>query len=228
MTSPDRSIREAGSEEPIGLDEAYAVRTPEDNRLLYARWADTYENGFVAERRYVYPKSVAGVFADGASSADGPVLDVGCGTGLVGVAMCELGGWMLDGLDMSEEMLARAAGKVDAAGAPVYTRLMTGDLTGRLDIPDCSYGGILSSGTFTHGHVGHGAFDELYRIARPGARFAIGVNAEHFQAEGFADRFDADTACGQISDLVMRRVPIYETGGDAGDRALVAVFSKVT
>ena len=27
------------------LADAYAVETPEDNRNLYARWADTYESG---------------------------------------------------------------------------------------------------------------------------------------------------------------------------------------
>ncbi len=31
----------------LGLDEAYSVKTPEDNRRLYAKWAATYESSFV-------------------------------------------------------------------------------------------------------------------------------------------------------------------------------------
>jgi len=45
------------------------------------------------------------------------------------------------------------------------------------DIPDSAYGGI-SVGTFTHGHVGPEAIDELLRVAGPGTLFAMGSNAE--------------------------------------------------
>ena len=39
----DPSQGEAGR--PIGLTEAYSVESPDDNRALYAKWADTYESG---------------------------------------------------------------------------------------------------------------------------------------------------------------------------------------
>ena len=46
-----RAGRDAGQLAEIhdlGLDAAYAVQTPDDNRRLYARWASTYETDFVA------------------------------------------------------------------------------------------------------------------------------------------------------------------------------------
>ena len=102
----------------LDLSEAYAVETPDDNRDLYARWASTYESGFIARHEYVYHQGVAAVFAEAAGPDDVPVLDVGCGTGLVGVALRALGVDAIDGLDLSPEMLDEARTKVDGDGSP--------------------------------------------------------------------------------------------------------------
>ncbi len=155
---------------------------------------------------------------------DPPVLDVGCGTGLVGVALRALGVDAIDGLDLSPEMLDEARTKVDGDGSPVYGDLHVGDLTAVLDLPDGGVASVVSAGTFTHGHVGPGAFDELYRVARPGALFAIGVNPDHFESHGFAGRFAADVDAGRITDPDFRRVPTYASGEHAGILSVVAMF----
>ena len=36
----------------IGLDDAYSVKTPEDNKNLYSKWAKTYESEFVKNEGY--------------------------------------------------------------------------------------------------------------------------------------------------------------------------------
>ena len=97
--------------EPIGLDDAYALESPEDSRRLYARWADTYDSGFVQPLDYRYPERVAAVFVDVAGELDGPILDVGCGTGLVGLALAGAanGDVHIDGIDISNAMIDRAA-----------------------------------------------------------------------------------------------------------------------
>ena len=100
------------SDDDFDLADAYAVETPDDNRDLYARWAATYESVFIADNGYVYHLGVVGSFVDTASDGDDPVLDVGCGTGLVGVALRATGPWAVDGLDLSTEMLGEARVKV--------------------------------------------------------------------------------------------------------------------
>lgn len=50
------------SDEP-DLEEAFAIGTPDESRDLYARWADTYESGFVEESGYVHHRHVAMVHA---------------------------------------------------------------------------------------------------------------------------------------------------------------------
>ena len=41
------------------LEAAYAVETPDENRRLYAEWASSYEETFVAAKAYRYHLHVA-------------------------------------------------------------------------------------------------------------------------------------------------------------------------
>ena len=83
----------ATNEEYFDLTDAYSVETPEDNVDLYARWANTYESGFVADEGYVYHHGVAEVFLENSISTTGSILDVGCGTGLVGGGSTSKSSW---------------------------------------------------------------------------------------------------------------------------------------
>lgn len=190
------------------LEGAYALETPEDNKRLYAQWADTYDESFAASHGYVVPDIVAKAHTD--AGGKGLVLDVGAGTGLVGVALANQGHGQIDGTDISSEMLAEAALK------DVYDRLFEGDLTACLDVEDATYDGIVSAGTFTHGHVGPDAIDELIRIAKLGALITISINAEHFETQGFATKFQSIS--GRIRDFETKDFGLY-AGGGAGSHA---------
>lgn len=207
------------SHDKPGLDAAYALKTPDDNRRLYAGWAETYDRGFVAEMDYQLPMRAAEAFARAGGA--GPVLDIGAGTGLVGARLAELGLGPVDGTDISPEMLdiARAKG--------CYRALFVSDVTAPLDIATGTYRGIVSAGTFTLGHVGPDSLDELLRIAARGAQFAITVNGEHFEAAGFAAKF-ADLE-GRISGLTLESVRYYGDGAEgdhAADEGRIALFRK--
>lgn len=209
------------------LEAAYALETPDDNRALYREWASTYDSEFIDATGYAYARHVAEIF-DRYSDDNSPVLDIGCGTGGVGVALRALGRRPVDGIDISAEMMGVAATKTTDDGDPVYRSLSEADLTGRVPIDDGAYDAIVSAGTFTFGHLGPGPLDEVLRIAAPGAWLAIGVNADHFREDGFADRFDADVEAGSITSPVFVDVAVY--AGDVGEhsdsRALIAVFRR--
>ncbi len=215
----------SGTSQPIGLREAYSVESPDDNRALYAKWADTYESGFTVPRRYIYPRTAAELLCEGFSGS-GPVLDVGCGTGLVGEQLRTLGVAPIDGVDISAEMLAQARAKTAAEGGPVYRNTTEVDLTGPVDIASDTYGGIISTGTFTHGHVGPEGIPELLRIARPGACCVIGVNASIFEPDGFKDFFERYAAEGVIVDLEVQLRQVYEgaDGSNLDHMAEIALF----
>lgn len=202
------------------LNTAYGLDGPEDCRRLYADWAESYDRDFAEGMDYILPAQVASAFL--AAGGSGPVLDVGTGTGLLGAALRGAGCQdPIDGVDLSPEMLARAA------GMELYRHLAEADITRPLPLSG-PYGGIVSSGTFTHGHVGPEALPHLIAVAAPGALFALSVNAGIWSALGFAPAL----AALPIRDLDTAEAPIYGPGAaardpsHAADRALIVTFRK--
>jgi SAM-dependent methyltransferase len=205
----------------LGLADAYSVETPDDSRALYRDWADTYESDFAHARGYVYHVGVAGLYARDQTTI-GPVLDVGCGTGMAGTALVALGFPTVDGIDLSPEMMAKAELK------GTYRQLLEADLTQPVPLPDASYDGVISVGTFTHGHLGPEPIAELVRVARRDALFAIGINAEHFSGQSFDTFLAAMTREGHITEPAFEHVRIYTAADDehADDLAMVTLFRK--
>lgn len=212
-------LNAAMTENKTGLDAAYALETPEDSVKLYRDWAGTYDDEFASSMDYQLHTHVARAFTE--AGGQGPVLDVGAGTGLVAEALAQHDVAPVDGLDISPEMLKVAEDK------GVYRATYTDDLTRKLSMGDGAYGGVVSAGTFTHGHVGPEAFDELLRVSRPGAVFALSINAGVYEDQGFARKLDA--LGDRVTDLQLLEVRIFGDSTDpehAGDRAMVVIFRK--
>ncbi|MBW4707045.1 class I SAM-dependent methyltransferase [Roseobacter sp. YSTF-M11] len=206
-------------EEKPDLDTAYALETPDDNRALYAGWAETYDATFAQEMDFLMPGHVARLF-DG-HGGDGPVLDAGAGTGLVAGEILRRRACDIDAFDLSAEMLAVARSK------GFYRRTIEGDLTAPLPFATGSYNAVVSSGTFTHGHVGPEALDELLRVAAPCALFVLTIKTEHYDTRGFAGKFAALSPA--ITGFETVQLPIYgpgATGDHKDDQGVIAVFRK--
>jgi len=206
------------------------VTTPAENRALYRDWASTYDSGFAASHGYVYHDRIVERFVEYSGRApippDAPLLDVGCGTGVVGRSLQSHGFRTIDGIDISPEMLAEADRK------QVYRRLAEADVTEPLDLPTAAYAGVVSVGTFTLGHLGPEPLGELLRVGAPGACYGLGINEAHFEARGFDAAFAAFEQQGAIADLVLDRVRIYDPEAatraheHADDLAVAALFRR--
>lgn len=191
------------------LTHAYAIRSPEDCARVYADWAASYDAGFAAEMDYRLPAHVAAAFL--AAGGRGPVLDVGAGTGLCAEALRAQGfAGEIDAVDLSPEMLARAGAK------GLYRALHHADITRPLRWTD-RYQGLVSSGTFTHGHVGPEALGPLLAVLAPGALLAVSVNLGVWERLGF----DAALAAlaGRLTLRQTLDVPIYGAAAQALDPA---------
>lgn len=209
MTGPNRDY---------DLDNAYEIDGPDSAKALYGNWAATYDSSFGAGWGYIAPREIAAIFK-AESDGNAPILDVGAGTGLVAE---HLGGLVVDAIDITPEMLEAARAK------GLYRALHCANVLEPLAMADGTYGGVISSGTFTHGHVGPDCLPELLRVARPGALFVCGCIPPVFDGMGFGSTLAILNARGAISDLSFRDIPIYENAEHehAADRGLVMVFRK--
>ena len=89
------------------LGKAYAARDADGTRTLYDEWAATYE-AELTQNGYATPGRCAADLATQMEDLAGPILDFGCGTGLSGVALQAVGFSVIDGVDLSADMLEGA------------------------------------------------------------------------------------------------------------------------
>ena len=170
-------------EKKIKLNDAYSLKTPEDSIQLYKKWAQTYDKDFALNNNYLSPKKISDYFNKYSKNTDTPILDVGAGTGLVGELLYGSGHEQIIGIDISPEMLRQAEIK------RCYSSLIEADITKKIPLENDSIGGIISAGTFTHGHVGPDAIDELIRVIKPGGLFVLSINSKFFKKNGFEEKF---------------------------------------
>ncbi|MAI97638.1 MAG: hypothetical protein CML37_02975 [Rhodobacteraceae bacterium] len=203
------------------LKVAYSLGSLQDSIDLYKEWAPTYDTDFAIKNEYKSPSKVAKFFHKYSDNLDSPILDVGAGTGLVGECIAAKKTVEITALDISSEMLAVAKAK------NIYSKFVMADLTKPLDIENNKYGAIVSAGTFTHGHVGPEAFDELVRILKPMGLVVVSIHSEVFQQKGFKKKLlDIEN---QITKPVFHKVSIYriKQGQKYGnDKVFITVFRK--
>ena len=165
------------------LARVYAATTPEEISAAYADWAASYDRDTVRDG-YHLPFTIAAWVARHVAPGAGPLLDAGCGSGLSGPILAALGYSEIEGLDLSDEMLALAQSRGS------YKRLSKAELGRPLPWPDGHFAAFLSTGVFTAGHAPASALDELARITRPGGFGIFTVRDVVLEVDGFRDKFD--------------------------------------
>lgn len=136
-----------------------------DVEAAYARWAPIYDLTFTAVFR---PGRRA--LATAASKADGPILDVGVGTGLE-LPMFEPH-TRVYGVDLSEPMLRRAAQRVERDGLSHVVGLYKMDAT-RMAFADDSFACVAAPFVLTVVPEPEVMLDELARVVRPGGEIIL-------------------------------------------------------
>mgnify|MGYP003119867314 CR=1 FL=1 len=194
------------SENPL-LKRAYALNGDQNQiRAVYANWAKTYEADTLIGMGYVAPAIAAETMAQEIGQND-VILDAGCGTGLVGTELRSLSDAVIDGIDLSPDMLDQARKK------DVYRTLNKADLTASLDIGDACYDGVISVGVFTSGHVGPSAMNELIRVIKPGAPAIITVHEQVWHKDGYRDHLDQMEKDDLAKICTIRETPYHQNEG---------------
>jgi predicted TPR repeat methyltransferase len=105
------------------------------------------------------------------------VLDLGCGTGLMGEAIRNEAGF-LAGCDVSPRMIERARAKTTDAGGPLYDKLAVAGLTAFLSSrPDASVDLVLAADVFVYLGDLRPAFAQTSRVLKRGGLFAFTVQS---------------------------------------------------
>lgn len=186
------------------LGAVYDAKAPEEVAALYDRWAATYD-AEMAEAGYRHPSVGLALLARHLPRGAGPVLDAGCGTGTLGHWLNILGLGPVEGLDISEGMLAAAARKGG------YARLHRLALGGPLPFADGAFAGVISTGVFTTGHVGAEGLPELFRVTRAGGVLVLTVKTTIWDG-GFGAALERTAGVG----IVERTEPYVSMPGEAG------------
>ncbi|WP_165856638.1 class I SAM-dependent DNA methyltransferase [Marinobacter sp. JSM 1782161] len=161
------------------LESAITAKSPEALGDLYSQWAGSYDNDLLNEMGYKAPATTASIFQQFHTDKAGTILDVGCGTGIVGALLSDSGYPAIEGLDYSDAMLDEAKKK------GVYRELFQADLNKTLTVANDRYSALISVGTFTFAHVGPEALHELIRITTPGGIICFTVRSEAWNEHGY-------------------------------------------
>ena len=162
---------------------------PEKLEQYYDKWSSKYDSD-VSDESYYGPEYLANYLAevlqnklniDPKKNTEIEILDAGCGTGLVGIALKHKGFQNVDGFDISNKM-------VEIAKQSEGYRYLRGgcDLTSRIEAyKDNQYSVTVSCGVFTLGHVPPIALEELIRITKQGGLLLVSTRKSYYDSSDF-------------------------------------------
>lgn len=146
----------------------WTPRSVEDTKRIYADWATRYDAD-MDRMAYATPGRVSGALRSVMADRAAPVLDFGCGTGRSGQALAADGFTVIDGTDISPEMLAVAEGK------GVYRRLWEG-AAGQIGAAPGDYAAIVATGVVSLGAAPPEMLEGLLNALSPGGYLAFSYN----------------------------------------------------
>jgi SAM-dependent methyltransferase len=137
------------------------------------------------------------------------VLDAGCGTGRLTVALAQTGA-AVTGVDSSQQQLARA--RTRAGDAAVELQLLEADFNARLPFADAAFDGVTSRLALMAANEPVATLRDLLRVLAPDGRLATAVWASPAANPWFAIPRDAIAAV-----LGVRRASFARAFGRLGD-----------
>jgi predicted TPR repeat methyltransferase len=166
----------------IGAMSAEDATSENFSGTLFDSYAERFDSHLTQALHYNAPTLLKAALARICDNAGRPfrfdtVLDLGCGTGLMGEAIRDEAGF-LAGCDVSPRMIERARAKLSADGQPLYDKLAVAGLTAFLTSrPDAFADLVVAADVFVYlGELGP-AFAQSARVLKRGGLFAFTVQS---------------------------------------------------
>ncbi|NEO86402.1 MAG: class I SAM-dependent methyltransferase [Spirulina sp. SIO3F2] len=143
-------------------------QTDQELQGNYDQWASTYESD-IAQFWETVPHTAATALSKFLPNKQASILDFGAGTGMVGVALAQLGFKHIIGLDISPGMLEQAQQK------RVYQALVCGAIADENLESLGNITGVIATGVFAERHAGEAELKAVHTKLQPGGVFVFTV-----------------------------------------------------
>lgn len=163
---------------------AYGKKTLDETMELYDDWAAEYDQT-VQEHGYQTPRRCAEALMRHYPNKAISILDIGCGTGLSGLALHQLGYHNITGSDLNAAMLARA-GRLSG----VYQELMLAKQDNPFDFEQGRFEVITAMGVIARNHAPPETILDVMNKLAPGGVFIFSLNDDTLKEAAYPDRVD--------------------------------------
>lgn len=166
----------------IGALPAEQATSENFSGALFDAYAERFDSHLVGTLQYRAPALLRDALARHCAKAGRPfrfgtVLDLGCGTGLMGEAL-RAEAEFLAGCDLSPRMIAKAQAKTRDDGGPLYDKLAIAGLTAFLaSRPDASADLVIAADVFVYLGDLAPSFHQSARVLRRGGLLAFTVQS---------------------------------------------------
>jgi predicted TPR repeat methyltransferase len=164
------------------LNTAYALENVDETRAFYDKWATTYDQE-IADNGYETPRRCAAALVASVPDLNAPILDLGCGTGLSGLALRQAGFTSIDGCDLSQGMLDQAAKRNG-----IYRALWLADVSDPFPFQAGTYAHIVAIGVIATTHAPARTIDAALNALPSGGCFVFSLNDHTLQDPSFEAR----------------------------------------
>ena len=173
---------------------------PDEMRDYYDAWAESYD-AELDDNGYASPARCAAALAAFLPDRSAPILDFACGTGISGKALAGEGFTTIDGLDVSEGMLAQARAK------GVYRDLLKGQPDAPIEVGGRNYAAVAAIGAIGSGAAPAQYIDQIMGLLKPGGIFVLSLNDHTLKDPDFEARLNAAISEGRAEKLMAEGGP---------------------
>ena len=165
------------------LDGVYDLKSADDTKALYKDWANTYDDE-VKDNGYSSPLRTAQALDRCGVSKATTVIDIGCGSGISGHYLKEVGFKTIIGSDFSQEMLDLAKQK------NIYYQLHLADFTNPFEFVKEAPHIVTAVGVMAPGHAQSSLITDVYDLLEIGGLFAFSLNDHTLDDPSYMERIN--------------------------------------
>jgi len=202
----------------FNVKSVYAYKSSKDLKKYYNDWAKEYDK-YTQDVNYILADHVAKTASTLMPDEAVTVLDIGCGTGIVGEKLFVYNPHcLIDGVDLSIEMINLAKLKIG------YNKFYCQDLTLENQLIKGKYDFIVSAGTFTLGHLGIKELIESIDFLKNKGKAVFSIKSDHYKNGSFYMALQICLGKNIINNLNIEEINTYNSDFNAPSK--IVVFTK--